>query len=288
MRQLATLPLRLLLQLAGRAYVPGWTLDAVRRRAGTLAATGAGCTLGYFNPPGRAVPAVAAECLAIVDTVAGLQPAGYLSIKAPAFGFDAQAMAPVLAHARARGVHVHFDSHDIASAGPTLHCLAQAAGQGGSLGLTLPGRWPRSLDDAEMACALGVRPRIVKGEWPDPAHPRADARAGFLALVERLAGRVPELAVATHDPALAHEALARLQAAGTRCELELLHGLPRRAPQQVADALGVPVRLYLPYGMPWRPYALRKLGENPRIAWWLLKDSVLGACQQWGRRDAGA
>lgn len=284
LRRAASRPLSLLLQAAGRAYVPGWTLADALQLAERLAADGQACTLGYFNAAHDTVAAVAAECAAIVDAAAQLSPPGYLSLKAPAFGFDLPAMAPLLARARERAMRVHFDSHDIASADATLHCVEQAVAQGNATGLTLPARWPRSQADAERAIALGLRVRLVKGEWPDPAAPGADPRAGLLALAGRLAGRAAEVAVATHDPLLARQALLRLQAAATRCELELLNGLPRRAVLEVARELGVPVRVYIPYGIPWRPYALRRLGENPRIAWWLLHDAAAGLRQHWRRR----
>ncbi|MBL8352046.1 MAG: hypothetical protein JNL87_17255 [Burkholderiaceae bacterium] len=194
LRRAAGRPLSLLLQAAGRAYVPGWTLADALRLAERLAAGGQACTLGYFNAAHDTVAAVAAECEAIVDAAAQLAPPGYLSLKAPAFGFDPRAMAPVLALARERAMPVHFDSHDIASADATLHCVEQAVAQGNATGLTLPARWPRSRADAERAIALGLRVRLVKGEWPDPAAPGTDPRAGLLALAGQLAGRAAEVA----------------------------------------------------------------------------------------------
>lgn len=296
LKSLLRRPLQWVLQTAGRAYVPGWELADAQVFAEALAAEGTACTLGYFNAPNDPVPLAAARTAAIIDAVATLRPAGYVSLKAPAFGYDIVAMAPLLDQARRRGVLAHFDSHDIGGADATLQAVAWAARRAPgaaaagaappaparppAVGLTVPGRWLRSPADADQAAALGVRVRVVKGEWPDPDAPRADARAGFLAVVDQLAGRAAEAAIATHDPALAREALRRLLAAGTRCELELLHGLPRRAVQAVALELGVPVRLYIPFGAPWRPYALRKLGENPRIAAWLLHDLLSGAWQQ--------
>ena len=280
--RLLTRPLALALQTAGRVYVPGWHLADALVHAQALAGQGFACTLGYFSSAQDTPLAVASECAAIVDAVASLQPPGYLSIKAPALGFDMQPVAPVLAMARERGLLVHFDSHDIGSAEPTLRCVEQAAAQGVATGLTLPARWQRSQDDLQRCLALGVRPRLVKGEWPDPQAPRADAGAGLMALVEGcVAGGAAEAAVATHDPALARAALRRLLDAGVRCELELLHGMPRHAQLAVAAELGVPVRFYIPYGIAWRPYALRKAGENPRILWWLLRDALAGA---WRRR----
>jgi proline dehydrogenase len=140
----------------------------------------------------------------------------------------------------------------------------------------LPGRWRRSLDDVERAIELGLRVRVVKGEQEDPAGGEMEPRAGVLAVVDRLAGRASAVAVATHDPDLAAEALRRLRAAGTFCELELLFGLPLGAPLAVARAAGVTTRLYVPYGHSWLPYRLSQAADNPGMLWWAARDLVLG------------
>jgi proline dehydrogenase len=276
LRGLVARPLRLALDIAGRVYVPGTALADALAIARRLAGEGTGCTLGYFQSPTDSPEAVANVTLSIVDAVAGLAPPGYASIKVPALGYDATLLGQVVAEVRRRGALAHFDSHQHATADATLRCVEQAVAQHGAVGLTLPGRWRRSVADADFACRLGVRARVVKGEWGDPADPQRDRRGGFLDVVDRLAGRARDVAVATHDPWLAREAIVRLQAKGTRCELELLHGLPRRRVLAAVHDLAVPVRIYVPFGVSWRPYAMSKVAENPRMLWWVARDAVTG------------
>jgi proline dehydrogenase len=73
-----------------------------------------------------------------------------------------------------------------------------------------------------------------------------------------------------------HEAVGRLIAAGTDCEVELLYGLPLKPATAAARSLGVPVRVYVPYGRSWLPYAMREARTNPRTLWWLARDAALG------------
>lgn len=274
-------PWRPLLDLAGRAYVPA-TLAGALQHARRQADAGRACTLGCFNDSTESPLEVAARVCASIEAMAALAPPGYASIKAPGLHYDLEALDRILAHCRRHGQLAHFDSHDIGHAELTLACVERALEQGLQAGLSLPGRWSRSLADAAHACSLGVRVRVVKGEWPDPLQPDADARAGFLAVVDALiAHRAKQAAVASHDAALVREALRRLQAAGIACELELLHGLPTREALAVAQAMGVPVRIYVPYGVAWRPYAMRKALRRPRILLWLAKDLVLGLRQRW-------
>ena len=284
LRRVALAPLRLTLQAAGRVYVPGADLEDALRVGRRFAQPGASCTLGYFHPPDEHPAHVADIDRRIVDAMASLEPPGYVSIKAPALGYDPALVTHIVADAMRAGMLAHFDSHEHHTAEPTLACVRQAVAAGARVGLTLPGRWRRSPDDAAEVAALGIRARVVKGEWGDPGDPGHDARRGFLDVIAQLAGRSAEVAVATHDPGLAGEAIGRLQAAGTACTLELLHGLPRREMLALAKARAVPVCLYVPFGIAWRPYALRKAAANPRILAWVVRDAVCGALATVRRR----
>ena len=276
LKHLAMRPLRWALNIAGRAYVPGHRLEDALDIAIRLAPEGMASTLGYFHSPGDSPLAVAETTLSIVDAVAELEPKAYVSIKAPACRYDPNLIASIALRARDKSILAHFDSHEHHTSDATLECVqtSRCAGRPGRHHLA--GRWRRSVADAELACRLGVRARVVKGEWADPGEPERDRRQGFLEVVECLAGHVPEVAIATHDPWLARESLSRLLAAGTPCELELLNGLPKRALLPIAREFSVQVRVYIPFGIAWRPYALSKLGDNPRILWWFVHDGLQG------------
>ena len=118
------------------------------------------------------------------------------------------------------------------------------------------------------------RIRLVKGEWADPVSDVADPAAAFVELAATLAGRAAPVGVATHDPELAQAALEALVARGTPCELEQLRGLPRKRTTAVADRLGVPVRLYLPFGPGWWPYAVDRALARPHLPVWALRDAL--------------
>ncbi len=83
------------------------------------------------------------------------------------------------------------------------------------------------------------------------------------------------LAVASHDAPLAREAVRRLQHAGTPVELETLRGLPSRAALKIARELGVAVRVYVPFGVSWVPYALDHVQNHPYVALWAIRDATI-------------
>jgi proline dehydrogenase len=260
---------------AAGAYLAGPALTDALEAGDRIAALGYGVILGFWNadedPPG----AVATEDLEALGAIAARGSSWYLSIKAPALDFSSELVRGVVEAAASQGSVVHFDSHTIDTADRTIDLADEARASHDQVGITLPGRWRRSLADAERAAEGGLRARVVKGEWPDPADPDREMRGGFLEVVDRLAGRPGHVSIATHDAELAQEAVARLSAGGTPHDIELLTGLPFEPVVDVARRAGLPVRVYVPYGHASLRYGIRFLRRNPRRIWWLFRDLAL-------------
>lgn len=259
---------------ASRHYVAGPGLEDAQHLSGYLAGQGYWIAQGYWDGAGDTPQGVRDLYLGALEQLARLGGDNYLSLKIPALGFDPELYEPVLAQSRRLGVGLHFDSLAPEHAGRIDRFIRERhAGALTGIGCTLPGRWRRSVADAEAACDLGLTVRVVKGQWEDPER-RIDPRAGCMQLIARLAGRAPCVRVATHDMPLARAALRRLRAHDTRCELELLYGLPQ-VPELVALAMemAVPVRIYVAFGHACLPYALSSLRKNPATVLKLLKEA---------------
>ena len=257
---------------ASRAYVAGTDLASALRVSRELQGQGVACTLCYWDGPDDHPESTAGQYLDILEAIGRKEIDGYLSVKAPALKYSRTLFGQVLDEARRQEVRMHFDALAPETADPTFSLIRDLRPRDGDIGCTLPGRWRRSIADVDRAVELGLMVRVVKGQWVDTEDPERDPRAGFLEVIDRLAGKAQGVAVATHDPALAREALMRLRAGSTPCELELLFGLPARKLLPVAMDLAVPVRYYIPYGSAWLPYAMGQLKKNPRIAWWAIRD----------------
>jgi proline dehydrogenase len=269
------------LRRAASAYVAGPRLDDAMLACRTLRERGRASAVGFWNQGSEEPDQVARTYRAAAEAVSQDGLDTHLSIKAPALGFSPELVAELLTRADSSGVRVHFDSLAAESADRTLALVTGAAPAHPALGITLPARWRRSLGDADLAVELGLAVRVVKGRWTDHGSSEVDTRAGFLALVDRLAGRARQVAVATHDEALARAALQRLRAAGTPCELELLFGLPTAAGAHAADAVPVPVRVYVPYGHATLPYRIPDARHDPRILGWFSQDVLRGHRKGW-------
>ena len=265
-----------LMQRAARAYVGGETLDDALCVAQRLADEGIASTLGLWPSIDASARQVADEYLAAIERSVANGLDCYLSIKPPSLRFSCELAAELAVAAHAHGIRLHCDSHGPEVADPSYAMIETKLlnHSASELSTTLPGRWSRSLSDADWAIERGIKVRVVKGEFPDPADPKRDMRTGFLEVIDRLAGRAHHVAVASHDVPLAAEAIARLRAAGTSCELELLYACPMTKSLLWARENNVRVRLYVPYGKGYIPYAIRHLRRNPKIVWWIIKDLV--------------
>jgi len=160
-----------------------------------------------------------------------------------------------------------------------LHRTLLAAGL--PIGLTLQARRRRTPED--LAWAIGQRTslRLVKGAFPERAldhpgraaidHAYLDSASIMLSPVAREAGFLPVFG--THDDRLAGAIMALARERGwapDAFEFEMLYGV-RPDWQLALRRLGYNVRVYLPFGADWWPYAIRRVGENPRNAWLLAR-----------------
>ena len=259
------------------AYVAGPELRDAVTAFDRFARSGQGGTLGYFNNETEEPRRIASLDVDALEALADGRRNGYVSIKVPAMKYDRELVEEIARASARTGVGIHFDSHAVETTDPTYASIEGALQQTSMVGCTIPGRWQRSLRDADRAVDLGLRVRVVKGQWADPAQPDMDLRAGYLGVIGRLAGRAKAVAVATHDPILAQSALRCLREAGTPCEMEVLFGLPMRPALAVARSEGVFVRVYVPFGKGWMPYAVSQLRRNPTIAMWVIKDAFAAA-----------
>jgi proline dehydrogenase len=239
------------------------------------AALGWASTLGYWDKP-NSTPAEAAEIYRrALALVAEAGHPCYLSIKVTAFAFDQGILMDLLERGREKNIRVHIDAMDPEYAQRTFGMIERALATHRNLGCTLPSRWRRSVDDARRVIEYGIPVRVVKGQWGDPDAPGRNARTGYIEVIEGLTKGAALVAVATHERQLGSQAMELLTQAGTACEMEQLSSLPQNC-VSAAKALGVPFRVYIPFGFPSLPYDIWQMRTRPQIIGWVLRDALLG------------
>jgi proline dehydrogenase len=270
-------PFRILIERAASRYTAGPTITSARAVCERLACLGIASTVCYWNRSSDSPLLTAEGYLALLDLIRDLPDGSYLSVKAPALGFDMKLINQVLDQAHRTNTTVHFDAMSPETADRTIALIDEARRIHPNLGCTLPSRWRRSLRDLDRAIEWNLRIRLVKGEWPAPKGDEMDPNEGFLRLVERLAAKsARHVAVATHNHKLGRKCLEYLKGRIASCELELLYGFPQRSMLQIARALAIPARVYVPYGGAGLPYRLKDAARKPAILGWFVRDVVRG------------
>jgi proline dehydrogenase len=140
---------------------------------------------------------------------------------------------------------------------------------GDLVGIVLQSYLYRTDLDVRYAIEQGARVRLVKGAYAEPptvAYPsKHDVDAAYRQQMERLldAGRLP--AIATHDETIIEVATSYAKRMGIgpdRFEFQMLYGV-RRDLQERLTREGYTVRIYVPFGVSWYPYFMRRMAERP-------------------------
>ncbi|SRR5579884_48066 len=138
-----------------------------------------------------------------------------------------------------------------------------------SVGTVIQAYLYRSADDIRDLNGRGIRVRLVKGAYLEPAsvaYPnKADVDASYRRLADALLADGTFPAFATHDIALIEYVKDRARSLGRGpedFEFQMLYGV-RRDLQRRLRAEGYGMRLYIPYGTQWYPYLMRRLAERP-------------------------
>ena len=258
------------------AYSAGPAPEDAARMADTLTGLGYPSIIGYMNEDDEDPRAVARNTVQAIQLVAAQGRDCYAAIKAPALQFNRYLIREIVEAAKAARFRVHFDALSAGDVDRTFEMIQEMQAFYGDFGTTLPSRWKRSTEDVERAVELGLSVRVIRGEWVAPRDQEREWRQGFLEIVDRLAGRVPRVAVATHNPPVAREAVRRLKAAKTPVEVEVVRGYPIHRVLPVAVEEGVPVRVYIPFGKLASPYTIGQVLRRPRIVLWVTRDIFRG------------
>ena len=138
----------------------------------------------------------------------------------------------------------------------------------------------RSESDVEKLLAEGIRIRLCKGAYKEPAtiafEKKADVDANYVRLMKILMKSGIYHGMATHDEKLIREIQAfatRENAPRDAFEFQMLYGIRRDLQQQLVRD-GWRMRVYIPFGTEWYPYFMRRLGERPANALFIARQML--------------
>ena len=274
-------------------FVAGETLDDALAVVGTLAADGIAVTLDHLGEDITARAEAEHSRDAYLALLAALEPLGLgraaeVSVKLSAFGqalpgghdLALELVRPVVEAATGIGTTVTLDMEDHRTIDSTLAVLAELRKEHPDTGAVLQAMLFRTEDDAKALAVTGSRVRLVKGAYNEPAEvahqKKKDVDAAYLRCLEILMAGPGYPMVGSHDPVIverAHELAAQNSRAADTWEIQMLYGI-RPDEQRRLAAAGTRVRAYVPYGVDWYAYFMRRLAERPANVLFFLRSLV--------------
>jgi proline dehydrogenase len=148
----------------------------------------------------------------------------------------------------------------------------------GCVGTVLQAYLFRTEADAQRLLGQGIRIRLCKGAYKEPAEiafpSKTDVDANYVKLMKWMVASPVFCGIATHDEALVEQLrafVAEHKIDKRAFEFQMLYGI-RRDLQRKLVAEGFGVRVYLPFGNEWYPYFMRRLAERPANVLFLAKN----------------
>ena len=209
---------------------------------------------------------------------------GNVSLKLTQFGLDIDAAAcranvtQLVDRAAALNgfVRIDMESHEYVDRTLDLVCGLHAKYAG--VGTVIQSYLYRSRKDVEMLNSRGIRVRLVKGAYLEPASvafpKKAQVDANYLELMQLLLDKGNYPAIATHDEEIIAATKAYAESRGISrdaFEFQMLYGIRRDLQSQLAKD-GFRVRIYVPYGEAWYPYYMRRMAERPANLLFILRN----------------
>ena len=276
-------------------FVGGADSRSALDTARTLADEGVTCSLFYLGEYVRDAATVSATVAQKIAMARELAAAGldvHVSVDPTQIGYSidhglGQANADSIGRAMrdidGSGLKMlMLDMEDRSLVDPTLALARHLDAQGVPVGVTLQAYLRRTEDDLRSRIAAGGAVRLVKGAFAEDRSVaftrRPEIDENYLSLAAlmlsddaRMAGLYPVFG--THDERMIEPIRAMARDRGWQqgaYEFEMLFGVRTDLGRRLRRS-GEAVRVYLPFGQDWWPYAVRRVGESPRNARFLLR-----------------
>jgi proline dehydrogenase len=223
----------------------------------------------------------------LLDKIAAHKLDSNISVKLTQMGLTqdpalAEEIATNLAqHAQTTGNFVRIDMEDSSLTQITLDIVRRIHAHPelrGHIGIVIQSYLYRSQNDIEQLIADGIRVRLCKGAYKEPAEfafpKKSDVDANYIKLANLLLQSPIYHGLATHDEkmiAAAKTFAAQHNIDRSRFEFQMLFGV-RRDLQRKLVAEGFNVRVYIPFGCEWYPYFMRRLAERPANVFFIAKN----------------
>ncbi len=272
--------------LFAKKYIAGKKLEDAVRVTGELNKQGILATidvLGEAITNAREAEEAQKKVLEVLDVIEKEKLKANVSIKPTQMGLliDKELcydlVSAVVEKARGYNNFVRLDMEDSSTTDKIFELFKKLKSKYDNVGVVVQAYLRRSFNDVAALNTIGTNYRLCKGIYIEPEEiafkGRNEIRENFLKLLEKMFDDGNYVGIATHDKYLidkAYEFISEKRIDKSKFEFQMLYGVTERLRDKI-NRDGYKIRIYVPFGEHWYPYSIRRLKENPNIAWYITK-----------------
>ncbi|PKL82584.1 MAG: proline dehydrogenase [Ignavibacteriae bacterium HGW-Ignavibacteriae-3] len=269
-----------------KKYIAGESLDDAVRVTKELNAKGILTTidvLGESVNTKKECEQAKNECLAVLDAIDNHKLNSNLSLKPTQLGliidrdFYLNQLTEILERAKKYRNFVRIDMEDSSTTDATIETFNDLRKKYSNVGIVVQSYLRRTFNDVVEQNKLGTHYRLCKGIYVEEEKIAykgvQEVRDNFMKILERMLDDGNYVGIATHDDWLVEESYKLIKKKNIpkdKFEFQMLYGVKENLRDRI-NADGYKIRIYVPYGGHWYKYSIRRLQENPQMAWHITK-----------------
>lgn len=223
------------------------------------------------------------ECLEVLDTIEKNKLNANLSLKPTQLGlgidenFCYDLICEILERAKGYNNFVRIDMEDSPFTDVTIKLFNRVREKYNNVGIVVQAYLKRTLNDVKELDKSGTNYRLCKGIYVEPAEiaykEYQKVRDNYLDILRQMLDDGNYVGIATHDDYLvenSYKILKEKNIPKDKYEFQMLYGVKEGLRDRI-HANGHKLRVYVPFGEHWYKYSIRRLQENPNMAWYITK-----------------
>ena len=219
----------------------------------------------------------------VLETISSQKITANVSVKLTQMGLEIsdefcfENVGRIIKAAKQHGNFVRIDMEGSDYTERTLQLVYRWAEEFDNLGTVIQSMLYRSENDIRELNERGIRVRLCKGAYKEPAsvaYPKKEqVNSNFIALMKILLDSGLFHSIATHDNAMISVTKKYADEKNTgkdKFEFQMLYGINRTAQTELVSQ-GYGMLVYVPFGTHWFPYYFRRLRERKENVLFILK-----------------
>ena len=229
--------------------------------------------LGEYHTSKKQIKVVLEEYQKIVNSFRKWKIRGAISVKPTQIGLSISQkecnrnFEKIIQKARNAHVFVWLDMESSEHTDETIEIYHTFFSKYERLGIALQANLKRTENDLNDLIGMGAKIRLVKGAYREKANiafkTKKDVDNNFIKLMKILFKKGNEFAIASHDGKIIKKAQNLSKKYPRKFEFQFLKGIRDELKSDLIKKKFV-VSEYIPYGVNWLPYSIRRIKERKR------------------------